>query len=286
MMHKPAVSITAYVENRCKVKRLMRFAGFVLFAVLATLVSCSPIREAVTPEPAKHSLHETLSGLKQNETSFTFLNTRFSGSANIEGVDYSISGTLRIKNDSAIFVSVSPLLGIEIARLLVTPDTLKLVNRLDNTFYAGNMEIINKILGTCLDFQMLQALLTGNDFNHFSSSGFNVSEDNGNIVLFTQNRYPLDNTECNHFQHRILLNSQTFRIMENLLHDPESRRSLQVKYHGFSLVDGQYVPQEVSMVFSDTGGQTSVNLRFSRVVLNEERSLVFNIPGHYRQIQL
>ncbi len=275
----------ASIQNNVNVKRLNQFITPVLFVVLIILSACGPIREAVAPDPSRHTLQETLAGMKQNETTFRFLNTRFSGSATIEGIDYNVSGTLRIRSDSAIFVSVAPLLGIEIARLLITPDTVKMVNRLDNTFYAGNMELLNRMFGTYLDFKMLQALLVGNDFSHFSGGGFNASQDNGNVILFAANRYPANNVGNHRFQHRLIVSGESYRITENLLHETAPQRSLQVKYHSFSRVEEQFIPQEISMIFSDAGGQAGVNLRFSRIVLNEERSFAFTIPNHYRQIR-
>lgn len=278
------VASTSHHKRNISKRAIANISRFMVITMIA-LNACGPVREAVTPDPDRHTLQETLAGMRQNETSFTFLNTRFSGSANIEGVTHNISGTLRIKNDSAIFISVSPLLGIEIARLLITPDTVKMVNRLDNTFYAGNMDILNNMLGTYLDFQMLQALLTGNDFSHFSQKELTVSENNGDVVLFSRNRYPENRAGATGFQHRLLINGDNFRIIENLLQETQSQRSLQVKYHRFSHVDGQFIPQEISMIFSDTRGQTGVNLSFSRIVLNEERSFAFTIPNHYRQIR-
>lgn len=275
----------ASIQKNCALKRSNQFIISVFLIVLTILSACGPIREAVAPDPSRHTLQETLTGIKQNETTFRFLNTRFSGSATIEGVDYSISGTLRIKSDSAIFVSVAPLLGIEIARLLITPDTVKMVNRIDNTFYAGNMELLNSMFGTFMDFKMLQALLVGNDFSHFSSEGFRVSQNNGDIILFDGSRYPANNLGDHRFQHRLVVNGENYRITENLLHETKPQRSLQVKYNGFSRVDGQFIPQEISMIFSDSGGQAGLNLRFSRTVLNEERSFAFTVPNHYRQIR-
>ncbi len=285
-MAMPATATVMPFYKTRKLKRANIAIKCFIIVFMLFLLACGSIREAVVPDPARHVLHETLAGMKQNETVFDFLNTRFSGTASIDGVDYSVGGTIRIKNDSAIFVSVSPLLGIEIARLLITPDTVKMVNRLDNTFYAGNMEILNRMFNTRLDYYMLQALLVGNDFSHFSSRGFSVSGNNGDIILFSGNRRPENSPDNHRFQHRLLLSSETYRIQENLLYEASSQRSLQVRYDGFSHVDGQLVPQELSMIFSGTGGQAGVRLRFSRTVLNQERAILFTIPEHYRQIHL
>ncbi len=46
-----------------------------------------------------------------------------------------------MEKDKAIFLSVAPFLGIEVARVLITPDTVKFINRLQSRFFVGDIEI-------------------------------------------------------------------------------------------------------------------------------------------------
>ena len=72
---------------------------------------------------------------------------------------------LRIKKDSAIWMSITPILGIEMARVLITKDSVKIISRVDKEYFIGDFEYINKLFNVDLDYQMLEALLTGNSLD-------------------------------------------------------------------------------------------------------------------------
>ena len=73
---------------------------------------------------------------------------------------------LRIRKDSVIWMSITSI-GIEAARVIITQDSVKLIDRLKKQYFLGDFKYINQLLGADLDYQMLEALLIGNslDFN-------------------------------------------------------------------------------------------------------------------------
>lgn len=246
--------------------------------------ACSIFKKVVPPEPDPewHAVDQTLTALRSQETSFDFFSARYSGTALFEGSNYNVSGNIRIKRDSAIFISVAPVLGIEIARLLVTPDSIRLINRLDNSYFEGDIKMLSNLLNTYVDFYMLQALLVGNDFSHFSSQDLRVSNDKGRILLHSNSRKPPSKSKDNiSFQHNLWLNNENYRIEENLLYEPLSRRSLRAVYGNNSRTDDQWVPREISLVFTDPGARASMNIRYSRTAIDQHQTISFSIPNNY-----
>lgn len=258
--------------------------SIIIFLFILLMAACGPLREVVTPEPdiSTVAVSRTLSAMRENETSFDFFATRFSGYATIDNNSYNLSGSIRIRKDSAIFVSVSPLLGIEMARVLVTPEEVRFINRLEGTYFIGDMGFINSMLNTNLDFYMLQSILVGNDFSHFSSENFKVTADRGRILLQNPERYPKNMHNPGFaFQQNIWLDPDSHRIAENLLYDPVSRRSLRSKYERFDRVDDQFVPRDLVFLFVEPGARTELNLRYSRTTINEPQPITFSIPSRY-----
>ena len=45
---------------------------------------------------------------------------------------------IKIKKDSAIFVSIANILGVEITRALLTKDTIKLIDRINKNYLEGS----------------------------------------------------------------------------------------------------------------------------------------------------
>ena len=66
--------------------------------------------------------------LKENEFNFEHLNAKINAEAIIDSSENSFSVTLRMRKDSIIWMSISKL-GIEGARLMITKDSVKFMNR-------------------------------------------------------------------------------------------------------------------------------------------------------------
>ncbi len=249
------------------------------------MAACGPLREAVTPDREEPAIpvSATLEAMRNSETSFDFFSTRFSGVATIDNSTFSVSGNIRIRKDSAIFVSVSPLLGIEMARLLITPDKVQLINRLEGTYFEGDMAYVNSILNTQLDFHMLQSMLVGNDFEHFSQDDFRLSHDRDQLLLQHPSRRAMAGPEQS-FQQNLWLSPDTHRITENLLYDPNTRRSMRTRYDSFNQVNGQAVPGELSVVMIEPGTRAELSLRYTRTSIDEPASMHFSVPDRYRRI--
>ncbi|MFM7106290.1 MAG: DUF4292 domain-containing protein [Flavobacteriales bacterium] len=78
----------------------------------------------------------------------------------------SFKATVRIRKDSIIWVSIAPLLGIEMIRLLVTPDSLKYLSKIPDQkfYYFGGISELSEKTGADLSFDVLQNILFGNAF--------------------------------------------------------------------------------------------------------------------------
>ena len=129
--------------------------------------------------------------LKANEFKFDRLNAKMTVDADIDSSSNSFTVTLRMKKDSVIWMSISKL-GIEGARVIVTKDSVKLVNRIKNTYFSGDFAYISKILNTDLDFEMLQSLLVGNSVEFYDEDEkIKPGIDNCEYTLGTVRKYRL-----------------------------------------------------------------------------------------------
>lgn len=73
-----------------------------------------------------------------------------------------VTAYLRMKKDSIIWLSVRPVLGIEMARLVLTPDSVKLRNNLKRTVFIHSARDMEQVLHIPFDFSVLESLLLGN----------------------------------------------------------------------------------------------------------------------------
>jgi CRISPR/Cas system-associated endoribonuclease Cas2 len=69
---------------------------------------------------------------------------------------------LRMKKDSIIWISVNALLGIEAIRAVITPDTVILANKIENTVQYRTFDYLKEVAKLPMDFSTLQDLIVGN----------------------------------------------------------------------------------------------------------------------------
>ena len=81
------------------------------------------------------------------------------GQAQLNDKTYPISAQLRMRQDSVIWISVSAILGLEAARIHLTPDSVKLINRLNSTYFIGNVKELTKRYNLHLSFNEIQNVL-------------------------------------------------------------------------------------------------------------------------------
>lgn len=71
--------------------------------------------------------------------------------------------------DSIIYLNLH-VSGVEIMRVVLTPEEVTLVNKLDQTFFQGDYEKCTRVLGFQFDFDFVQSIFNEMDFRDFEDN--------------------------------------------------------------------------------------------------------------------
>lgn len=127
-------------------KNLSKIAFLVL--LLAT-TSCASRKKTVAPVQPQ---------------AFEWLTANMDIQAEGNGMNFDdLSGQLRMRKDSLVWLSVTASMGIEVARVKVSTDSVWILNRLEKTYLAEPMENVAQYLGIPLSLTLLQTLLLDNN---------------------------------------------------------------------------------------------------------------------------
>lgn len=265
---------------------------FFMTVVALSLIftSCSTSRRIIR-EPLKEQGTEFLfKNLKANELNYEYLSARFSATVEQDKKETAITGQIRIKRDSAIWISVSPLMGIEMVRLLITNDSIWYVNRIDNTYFTGAFDYIDILRNSTLDFDMLQAFLTGNDFSRYDSTSFKGGIDNSEYSLQTTDRrklkkYLKDNREINIPIQHIWLNPDNFKITKIMIREASSNGKKAEALYTHQSIEGQLVPVSIDFEAETGNNKAKVKIVYSKINLTQILQFPFRIPEKYNRIE-
>jgi len=266
--------------------RLALIAFIVLFSL-----SCKPTRKAIKAPLKEEGAEYLVNKLKEHELKYDWLSAKFSAEYENKGTTISFSGQLRIRKDSLIWISLTPMLGIEAVRIIISQDSVKLINRLDDTFFLGDYDCVNRFLNTNIDYDILQAFLIGNDLQSYENSKFRASIDRGEYKLSTSERQKLkkfvrnSNENLKIYIQNIWLDSQTFKITFADVKDIRKENiKLEASYLDFEDIQGQLFPKNMEF-FIRAENNIRVKTDFSRIIINAPLQFPFKIPANYKQVR-
>ena len=129
----------------------MKKLGLIALTALMMLAasSCASRKKTVTPSQPQ---------------AFEWLTTNFDIQADGERIPVDkLSGQLRIRRDSIIWLSVTATMGVEAVRAKVSNDSIWVINRLDKTYLAEPIDALSALIGMPLSLPVIQSLLLDNN---------------------------------------------------------------------------------------------------------------------------
>ncbi len=274
--------------------RLIKLKYYFLLSFLLTILVLSSCRStrSIIKEPIKeYGADYLFEELKDNELQFDWFSAKFSIKVNNDKSKLSLNGQIRIKKDSLIWISFSPALGIEVMRIMITTDSIKLLNRIDKTFFISDYKYVNNFLETNIDYDILQSLIIGNDFSYYENGKFKASIDGMDYRLSTAGRQKLKkyikraDEPLNIFIQHIWLDPNNFKIKHVSLKEiKKQNKKIDAEYDDFVMIDKQIFPSNVTYkILADN--KIDVFLNFSKISLKHDLKFPFRIPSKYNRIK-
>jgi hypothetical protein len=270
---------------------------FVLFGLFATGCKSNKsvkVKENVNvAEPTRtdvgtcnlDSLYEIIQTSDINVKTFS---AKVNADTDINNQGNSFTANLRIKTDSAIWMSISPALGIEVARVFITTDSLKFTNRINGTYFKGDYRYLNGLLQMELNFNMIQSILLGNIYLHYTKDKYNCDSDDANEILSSLKKRKIKRE--GEIEVPQILTQELFyskaqhKIASMNLQDYRPVRRFAVNYDEYVEIEGQKIPASI-IVRAAAEKTVVIKLGYSKINLNKELNLPFSIPENYEPIR-
>lgn len=259
--------------------------------LLVFTTSCRSTRKALKAPLKDQGEAYLLDRMKEAQLNYEWFSSRLSITLTDERKNTTeLRGQLRIRRDSAIWISLTPMLNIEAARLLVTPDSVKLINRLDKTYYNDDFSLINTLFSSSADFYLLQSLLTGNDLVNYETENFRAGLDNSEYRLSTtgrakKKRFLRKNEQQKILVQNIWLKPENYKISKiNLKEVGDETHKLQVVYSAFETLGTHIVPTQ--LIFEiNAARRMLLNIRYLRPELDTPQPMPFKIPDNFSKMK-
>jgi hypothetical protein len=242
----------------------------------------------------KHLPRQLINDMRKSEFHFEWFSGKLDCEASDDSSKVNFDVTVRIRRDSVIWMMISePSLGIPVARVLITKDSVKFIQKLpQEKCFKGDFILLSNLLQNEVDYDMIQSLLIGNSASFYEEDeklNSSVNKAECNYILSTIRKRKL-NKVLNNPQtppsdplQTITLDPVSFKIMKILFIDAQNR-TFTANYSEFSPEDSLMFPHKA--LFFARGAQKSARLdvTYKKVKLNQPLEFPFNFPDDCQPI--
>jgi hypothetical protein len=259
-------------------------------AMLLFVSSCKTTRSSLKKPLKEQGFDFLYSRMLENQISFDYLNSKFSITYQKGKKKTDLRGQLRIRKDSIIWVSLSPALGIEAARITLTDDSVKFINRLNKTYLTGEYAMLDTMIHTTIDYSIIESMIVGNDLTQYDVAKFKASVDGGFYRITIQKRTKIrkyiksGEIETKVLVQNIWLDPDNYKIRKIEIRElGDENKKLQVFYNKYQAVNNQLFPSEVKIAII-AENKITIDISYGKTELNEVLKFPFRISKKYNRL--
>jgi len=190
-----------------------------------------------------------------------------------DGKDEEVTAFIRIEKDKKIWISITALLGIEVVRALITPDSVKLINKLDKVYQWRSVSYLQEVTHLPFDFNTMQSAIVGNPIYLDSNILYYHKEDQGISMLSLGDL----------FRNYLTLNKSDLSVKHCKLDDIKLRSAF-----SYDLTYGDYEKKD-TVLFSTyrkisvaEKTRLDIEMTFKQYSFNENLNFPLSIPKNYK----
>ncbi|MBR4267439.1 MAG: DUF4292 domain-containing protein [Bacteroidales bacterium] len=271
----------------------------ILFLLIATLllVSCNGKKKKKTDDnntkteviknnnsgKANDVLLKKVSKIYNEQDTFSTVEIKFN--LDFESPERSVSGsgTMRIANDSIIWLYVQAF-GFEVARATFTKDTVTSVVKMKKQYIKKDYSVLKNFFPAEFDLSILQAIFLNQFFlfpdNNINSLGnYSVEENDDNFVIASG----LEDIAKYHLDNQLTISKLTNKVSQYIFVEKRNNLGLKISYNDLTDFGLHSLPKQV--VFEGIGKDMKLTFTYNKVVFGKKLSFPISIPDSYTEIK-
>lgn len=258
---------------------------------------------------------KTLDKLNINELQFENFIAKSKVSFNDKNKHITLNTSIRIRKDSVIWISASIILGIEVARVMITTDSIFILDKFNKNYYAMDIRHVAKKVsakagnpvGIAISYDLLQDLILGN-MPFYGSSAQNklIKEADlpAGVTFSTQASHYLIRQKYDRYIIDNYINKKNRKLEKLKIYEQSSNNVIELDYNDFEKLgknDFAYsniirlfyeqnnkpvYPHMISPAGGGAGGyKSTLRISHKKVSISTKRlDFPFRVPPRYKLV--
>lgn len=248
----------------------MKRISTLLLITLFTVVGCKSKKKSAVDEVDPVHM-DVIPAIEQANPVPKFVNARGKGSFKGMGINQGFKIDLRHQRDSIIWLDVSAaMLGIKVARIMITPDSVMYYNKLNKTYLSSTVSDLQKLVQGPIGFADLQAVLTGKPLS-YPHNLRRLKKEQGAWVYAVNSSHRLVT---------LRFDADDYLLLSQEVHYPKERQMLSTFYSN----NDDIIPS--NLIFSSfiNGEDVELIITFDKIENQSSITYPFSIPSGYESL--
>ena len=221
-------------------------------------------------------IRKTIANLNRHYINFKTFTAKIKvDSEGNKGKNPDLTAKVIIIKDSAIWISLTAsILTIEVYRMLITKDSVILMNIRDKEVQYRSLDYLQDITEIPFDYKTLQDLLVGNP----------IFMDTNIVSLRKTENHVLISTVGKYFKHLLTLSTDDYLLLHSKLDDVDvnRNRTADITYSDFENKSGFDFSTYREITVSEKN-KLDIRMNFKQYEFNKELSISFKVPKNYKR---
>jgi len=217
-----------------------------------------------------------LSAISKSNNTFSYYSA--SGKVNYKDAENNqdLGIQITMEKNQYIYLNVTALLGIPVARVLATTDSLVILDLLHRKVVIANYSYVKKLTGVSMGLTQLQNLLLGNTlFENIEQTVFVDSTVNG--ILLQQ---PLTTTTLQ----KTAYSKELLKVITTIVYEKMRNQQFTIEYSNFIAQNENRFPAKIDInIKAEKNIVTDIELK--NFVFEKKKDIQFTIPNSYERIR-
>lgn len=184
------------------------------------------------------------------------------------------NAAIRVKKDSLIWMSLS-MFGFEGARVLLTPDSFRLLNKLTAEYTVRDYNFIQSWILLPVNFTMLQQILTGEKISINEKASLVAKEDSSYVLYL----------ESDKLQEKVWVDTGNYTFKKILLKDKLLKQDMTITFEAYNSLGQKPFSHRRNITINRDGTVYKLNMEINKAHSDEELSFPFEVSEKYKRTE-
>ncbi len=258
-------------------KASLHTIALLLLVATLSLTSCNKKKRL---EKSKRNVKTEVELLEEKMTNnfleVEWLSAKTKISTNDGKKKLSFNADIRMRKDSVCWMMIyPPIVKIALAQVLITSDSVKVIDRMNKKYYAKSIDYIEDFTNYPLDFNTLQNLILGQPIANTNKDSKIEATADGNYSINTLNQQ---------LAYLLKVEGQSYTISNMNISDAEKNRHIQVDLSNYETINNKAFAHKRTIAIQ-APEEYEAEIDFSRVKVNEKQKFPFKVSKKYTRVE-